>query len=639
LKMTANKPLNINAGLIGCGRIATAVHLPAMMKIEGLKVKAASDINEKNLRETVEKFHIDEEYLNYREMLREADIDAVWICTPPETHQEIVLDCLKADKHTLCEKPLSTSLEGALQVKRVVEEINRDSVKLILMPAHNFLFTPNLEYAVKLVNEGVIGEVKRVKGSAYSNLIFYGAKTDFRLRAGGGVIEDQLPHVIYVCQSIAGEIKSILSVNASRSGHAYINSVQTTALTEKGVRVEMNAEWSSLIPKFEVEIFGTTGTIQLDALKAPYRVKIIKNGESEKVDLGKRYFQFLDTLRNRHPSYLREDLHFCKCIKGVEKPRISVDDGVEVTRVLGEVMSFLKEEKKPLKRELVALQPVEDDIETSLQNLLRMVNVKKLRKSSLVLIKPNICYPKNPHGMVITDPELLRCIINFVKARVKNVLVVESDNNSGRAETRAEKSGIMKVVEECEAEFVNLSDVESDEFEVQGHRLLIPKILREADFIINVPKMKTCNIEGTTISIAMKNMFGILSNRKKSKLHKKLLEILLYINKKIKQNLIIVDGIVAMEGLGPVWGSPVKMNLLVAGTNPVTVDSICSNIMGINPYSIELLWRAYQDGMGEINIENIKVVGAKPEELKRNFEIPVLTPKNLLKALKARFTR
>ena len=634
-----NNSRSVNAGLIGCGKLATSVHLPAMMKIEGLKVRALSDINEKNLMDAKRTFKVDYGYLDYEVMLKEADIDSVWICTPPETHRKIVLDCLKHRKNVLCEKPIAQSLRGALEVKRLFEEVSKKTENMILMPAHNFLFTPNLEYSLGLIAEGEIGDLKRVRGTSASNLIFYGAKTDFRIRARGGVIEDQLPHVVYVCQSIAGRVRGILSVKTSRSQHAYINSVQTVALTWRGVRLEMNAEWTRFMPKFKVEIFGTSGTIELDLLKSPYKVKISRDGEVETVNVEKKSLQFLDALRNRHPSYFREDEHFCRCVRGLEEPRISVDDGVALVKVIEDVMSFLGEGKTPINRETVIIQPARREVENSLENLLKTIELRGiLRKSSLTLIKPNVCYPKNPKKMVITDPELLKRLIEFVKPKTGRLVVVESDNNAGRAEVRAERSGVMEVIEDCGVEFLNLSDAESEEVEVSGCRIRIPKILHEADFIINMPKLKTCNIEGITISIAMKNMFGVLSNRKKSRLHKKLLDVLLYINRNVRQDLIIVDGVVAMEGLGPVWGSPVDLGLLIAGTNPVSVDSVCSYIMGINPYSIELLWKAYREGMGEINVENIEVVGPKLEDVRRRFELPSITPRNVLKALKARFS-
>ncbi|MDH5689140.1 MAG: DUF362 domain-containing protein, partial [Candidatus Bathyarchaeota archaeon] len=116
-----------------------------------------------------------------------------------------------------------------------------------------------------------------------------------------------------------------------------------------------------------------------------------------------------------------------------------------------------------------------------------------------------------------------------------------------------------------------------------------------------------------------------------------IVDVLLHINRTIPQNLIVVDGIVAMEGLGPVWGTPVQLDLIVSGSNPVTVDATCCNIMGINPYSIEVLWRAYETGMGEIDIDKIEVSGVDIRNVKRKFAYPVFVKRNITGALRTAF--
>jgi uncharacterized protein (DUF362 family) len=133
----------------------------------------------------------------------------------------------------------------------------------------------------------------------------------------------------------------------------------------------------------------------------------------------------------------------------------------------------------------------------------------------------------------------------------------------------------------------------------------------------------------------MKNMFGVLGDRKKTVFHKNLVDVLLYINKIIRQDLIIVDGIVGMEGLGPVWGKPVNLNLVISGLNPVTVDAVCCRIMDINPFSVNLLWRAYKMGMGEIDVNKIEVHGEKIDDVKRKFSRPIFITDNLIGALRA----
>ncbi|MEM4484059.1 MAG: DUF362 domain-containing protein, partial [Candidatus Methanomethylicia archaeon] len=101
------------------------------------------------------------------------------------------------------------------------------------------------------------------------------------------------------------------------------------------------------------------------------------------------------------------------------------------------------------------------------------------------------------------------------------------------------------------------------------------------------------------------------------------------------QDLIIVDGIIGMEGLGPVLGKPVNLNLIVSGLNPVTVDAVCCRIMEINPYAVEILWKAYKMGMGEIDMEKIDVLGEKIENVKRKFARPTIMMENVIGAIKA----
>jgi len=232
---------------------------------------------------------------------------------------------------------------------------------------------------------------------------------------------------------------------------------------------------------------------------------------------------------------------------------------------------------------------------------------------------------------------VLEPIINMVKRKTKNVAVVESDSRSGTADERMTKSGVMDIIEKCDVKFLNLSEDDFEEHEVEGLTIQIPKTVLEADFFINIPKVKTCSIEHTFITIAMKNMFGVLANKEKPKLHSKLMEILVFINRTVRQNLIIVDGIVGMQGLGPIQGTPVNLNLIISGLNPATVDAVCCHVMGINPYAVETLWKAYKTGVGEIDINKIGVLGENVDDVKKKFNYPVFSTKNALDALKTSF--
>ncbi|MDH5495465.1 MAG: DUF362 domain-containing protein, partial [Candidatus Bathyarchaeota archaeon] len=81
----------------------------------------------------------------------------------------------------------------------------------------------------------------------------------------------------------------------------------------------------------------------------------------------------------------------------------------------------------------------------------------------------------------------------------------------------------------------------------------------------------------------------------------------------------IIDGFYALEGPGPTSGTPVKMNLLIAGKDVVAVDATACRVMGINPTEIYHIKRAYEKGFGEMDEAKISVVGSRINEVKRRF--------------------
>ena len=520
----------------------------------------------------------------------------------------------------------------------------KTSKRLVLMPAHNYIFTPCFTQALQFVNNGEIGNLQNIRANTVSNLTFYEKaismpKTDFRIYSKGGVIEDLLPHVVYLCHKAGGQLEKVLSIEPRRRGHAGVDDVSVEVKLMSGVIASLSAKWAFLldgfIPTLTFNMIGDSGQIKMDLLKTPYNLTIVKDEETKTICMGRRLRQYLDVARSKHPSYMNEYLHFFQCIDGTESARVTVDDGIELVRSLNEIMAlFERSPYSPTGREKAVVLRAGEDVEGTIRTSINLLGGLNVKRDDLVVIKPNICYPKNVENMIITDPRVLEAVINVVKEKTKNVVVVESDSMSGTANSRVTRSGIMDLIKKCDVEFLSISQDEVEEHEVAGFTLQVPKTVMKADFLINVPKVKTH--EQMFISIAMKNMFGVLANKKKSELHSQLAEVLVFLNRNIRQDLIIVDGIVGMEGLGPIQGSPVDLGLIVSGLNPVTVDAVCCHIMGFNPYAIEALWRAYKAGVGEIDIGRIQVLGEKINDVKKRFSHPIRSPKNVLTALRTR---
>ena len=273
-----------------------------------------------------------------------------------------------------------------------------------------------------------------------------------------------------------------------------------------------------------------------------------------------------------------------------------------------------------MERQKVAVVEAGADIRAAVERSVELVGGLRLKGGEHVVVKPNICNAKNPDGMVITDFRIIEAVIGLVREHSGSVVVVESDNISDTADNRARKSGLLDLLDGLGVEFLNLSGDKHEVHEVAGRKLRLPRTVLDADYFVNLPKIKT---EGhVKVTLSIKNLFGVPQRRKKSSLHSKLGEILPYLAKVIRSDLIVVDGIVAMEGNGPLIGTPRELGVVVAGVNPASVDAVCSCMMGFDPREIGYLDAANAMGLGEIDIDGIEVVGDGWERFACEFERP-----------------
>jgi uncharacterized protein (DUF362 family) len=265
----------------------------------------------------------------------------------------------------------------------------------------------------------------------------------------------------------------------------------------------------------------------------------------------------------------------------------------------------------------VSLVEAGDDIQKAVARSVELIGGLGLQGGEEVVIKPNLCNAKNPHGMVITDFRILEAVIRLIAEKTDRITVVESDNISDTADNRVAKSGLLDMLDELEVGFLNLTGDDHEVHEVAGKKLRLPRTVLDADYFVNLPKIKT---EGhVSVTLSIKNLFGVLQRRKKSALHKKLNEILPYLAKTVRHDLIVVDGLVAMEGNGPIIGTPREMRVVVAGRSPVSVDALCSRLMCFDPTEIPHIAKAHEMGVGDMDPE---VLGDGWERFVCEFERP-----------------
>lgn len=113
-------------------------------------------------------------------------------------------------------------------------------------------------------------------------------------------------------------------------------------------------------------------------------------------------------------------------------------------------------------------------------------------------------------------------------------------------------------------------------------------------------------------------MFGLLPDKFKGKYHAKgMSDVIVDINTVLKPTLTVIDGFVAMDGKGPTDGTPVKMNLIIAGTDVVATDATACRIMGFNPHEVKHIRRASEKGLGSIEAQ---VLGQEINQVARPFQ-------------------
>lgn len=238
-----------------------------------------------------------------------------------------------------------------------------------------------------------------------------------------------------------------------------------------------------------------------------------------------------------------------------------------------------------------------------------------------VLIKVNFITTKTWDTGATTDPMVVEAIIRGLKKQSVEVYVVESDATMTNADKAFRATGMKEMCERNGVECLNLRHVK-DRIEVSipsGEALksiTVPSIVMESA-IISAAKLKTHT--STKVTLGMKNMFGLLPDKFKSKYHfKGISKVIVDINTVLKPKLIVIDGFIGMEGNGPVDGTPVKMDLIIAGEDPVATDAIACRIMRIDPHEVSHIRKAYEKGLG--NIDDIQILGERLEDVAHAFE-------------------
>jgi uncharacterized protein (DUF362 family) len=278
---------------------------------------------------------------------------------------------------------------------------------------------------------------------------------------------------------------------------------------------------------------------------------------------------------------------------------------------------------------------VNNNVRRAVFDALDLIDAKSLfsKPKMKVLLKPNLLQPKDPKYAVTTHPDVFRAVVQWVKKfNPEKIITSESSGTKKRGITdiSCEISGIKAVCDEENIEWIPFERTSRKVYQVKNPLVIkeIPSsaLLEDVDLIINIPKIKTHGQCLLTCSI--KNMFGTLILGLKSKTHKmfpnnmEFNSILVDIYSISQPQLTIIDGFYCQEGNGPSAGDVVKMDIIVAGYDPVALDTTVCNIIDFNPHDVLHITKAEEKGLGTTDLSKINFLGENINLIKRKFKKP-----------------
>ena len=245
-----------------------------------------------------------------------------------------------------------------------------------------------------------------------------------------------------------------------------------------------------------------------------------------------------------------------------------------------------------------------------------------------VLLKPNLVeYERDT--VINTHPAVIGATIEaFRQLGAGEVRVGEGPGHRRDTDGLLIASGLLPYLRETRTPFVDLNLDDTNRVALLSRymgidALHVAESVLSADILVSMPKIKTHHWAGMTLS--MKNLFGIVPGVKygwpKNFLHwHGIHQSVVDICGTIRPHFVIADGIIAMEGNGPIQGKPKRCGVLVFGDDPVAVDSTCVRLAGLNPEKIEYLQIA-GEFLGNHEESRIRQIGETIAEVQTPFEL------------------
>ena len=313
------KAAKIRVGVLGVGRIGKIHAENLATRIPGAELAVLADVFPDELQNVAARFGVSRTTADYKDVIAAGDVDAVVICTPTNTHYQIILDAAAAGKHIFCEKPIDLSLE---RIKTINQAVEKCAVQF--MVGFNRRFDPNFSKVRDLVESGKIGKPQILRITSRDP----GPPPENYLRASGGIFLDMTIHDFDMSRYLLGSdvrevyAKADVLIDPVFSKVGDWDTAVVTLTFENGALGTIDNSRKAVYGYDQrVELFGSEGMIAVGNRTADDHVHADRTGVHSSLPL--HFF-----LERYAESYLTEMQAFVNSVKEDKPVPVSGQDGL-----------------------------------------------------------------------------------------------------------------------------------------------------------------------------------------------------------------------------------------------------------------------------------------------------------------------
>ena len=317
----------INWGIIGCGDVTEVKSGPAFNKVKNSALVAVMRRDAAKVKDYAGRHNVPKWYTDASSLINDPDINAIYVATPPSSHEEYTIAALKAGKPVYVEKPMSmTAVEAENMTKMVTEKNGK------IVVAHYRRAQPLFKKIKSLLEEKAIGDVRFARLAFYKKSLTPSElsieKIAWRVDpalAGGGLFHDLAPHQLDILYHLFGEVDKAFGFATNQAGLYKADDIVTGSILFKS-GVQFSGIWCFNVSESDqedsCEIVGDKGKIIFSFFEQQ-PVKLIINGKTE-------IFSF-DALKHVQQPMIEQVVNY---FRGEGTNPCSAEDGVAVMRLI-----------------------------------------------------------------------------------------------------------------------------------------------------------------------------------------------------------------------------------------------------------------------------------------------------------------